>query len=283
LLRQIDNSLSRTPKPILALIGLALVIALSLLDYLTGYEMSFAIFYLIPVGLAAWYVGRNTSLAMALASAVAWQITNKLAGEVLSSPLLYTWNTAVRLVAFSIVAILLHKLRVALERERKLSRIDPLTLVMNRRAFYEEFERELLRAQRYKHPLTIAYIDLDDFKALNDRFGHSAGDTLLRTVADTIGRTIRDTDMVARLGGDEFAILFPDTDSTGAQKALTKISERLQRAMDRAGWSVTFSVGAITCPVPSTTIEAILRDVDRAMYSIKKTGKNAVRLDTHTC
>jgi diguanylate cyclase (GGDEF)-like protein len=255
------------------LLSVALVLVISVLDYLTGYEMSFAIFYFIPVGLAAWYGGRNTGLAMALASAVVWQITNKLAGEVLSSPLLYTWNTAVRLVAFSIVAILLHKLRAALERERKLSRIDPLTGVMNRRAFYEGFERELLRAQRYEHPLTIAYIDLDDFKALNDRFGHSTGDTLLRIVAGTIRNSIRDTDMVARLGGDEFAILFPDTDSTGGQKALTKISEHLQRAMDRLGWSVTFSIGAITCPVPSKTIEVILRDVDRVMYSIKKTGK----------
>ena len=283
MLRQIDTLLSRTPKPILALISLALVLLISILDYLTGYEMSFAIFYLIPVGLAAWYVGRNTGLGLASFGAVVWQITNKLAGEVLSSPLLYAWNTAVRLVAFSIVAILLHKLRVALEHERKLSRTDPLTGVMNRRAFYEEFERELLRAQRYEHPLTIAYIDLDDFKALNDWFGHSAGDTLLRTVADTIRRAIRDTDMVARLGGDEFAILFPDTNNIGARKALTKISEHLQRAMDLSGWPVTFSIGAITCPASSTTIEAIIRDVDRVMYSIKKTGKNAVRLDTHTC
>lgn len=283
MLRQIDNSLCRTPKLILALISLALVLVLSVLDYLTGYEMSFAIFYLIPVGLAAWYVGLNTGLAMGLVSAVVWQITNKLAGEVLSSPLLYAWNTAVRIVAFSMVAILLHKLRVALERERKLSRTDTLTGVMNRRAFYEEFERELLRAQRYEHLLTIAYIDLDDFKALNDRFGHSVGDTLLRTVADTIGRSIRDTDMVARLGGDEFAILLPDTDSAGAQKALTKIRENLQRAMERPSWSVTFSVGAITCSARSATMEAILRDVDRVMYSIKKTGKNAVRVDTHAC
>ena len=283
MLRLIDNSLCRTPKPILALISLALVLVLSVLDYLTGYEMSFAIFYLIPVGLAAWYVGRNTGLAMALVSAVVWQITNKLAGEVLSSPLLYAWNTAVRIVAFSMVAILLHKLRVALERERKLSRTDTLTGVMNRRAFYEEFERELLRAQPYEHLLTIAYIDLDDFKALNDRFGHSVGDTLLRTVADTIGRSIRDADMVARLGGDEFAILLPDTDSARAQKALTKICENLQRAMERPSWSVTFSVGAITCSARSATMEAILRDVDRVMYSIKKTGKNAVRVDTHAC
>lgn len=281
MLRRIDNSLSQTPKPVVALISLALVLLIVVLDYLTGYEMSFATFYLIPVGLAAWYVGRNTGLGMTLASAVVWQITNMLAGEALSSPLLYAWNTAVRIVAFSIVAILLHKLRVALERERKLSRTDPLTGVMNRRAFYEELTRELLRAQRYNHPLTIAYVDLDDFKATNDRFGHSAGDTLLRTVADTVEGTIRNTDMVARLGGDEFAIVFPNLDGMGAQKALTKIREHLQRAMDGPGWPLTFSIGAITYSAPSTTMEAILRDVDRVMYSIKRTGKNAVRLDTH--
>jgi diguanylate cyclase (GGDEF)-like protein len=269
--------------PILAFSSLALVLLVGVLDYSTGYEMSFAIFYLVPVSLAAWYIGRNAALGIALVSALVWQSTNKLAGEALSSPLLYAWNTAVRVVAFSIIVVLLHELRIALNHERNLARTDPLTGVMNRRAFYEEFAREIRRAQRYEHPLTIAYIDLDDFKAMNDRLGHSTGDTLLRTVARTIGRAIRDTDVVARLGGDEFAILFPDTDATGAEKALAKIREQLQQAMDRSTWQVTFSIGAITCLTPSTTIDAILRDVDRVMYSVKRKGKNAVQLDTHTC
>ena len=281
--RRISNLLSRTPRPILAFSSLALVLLVGVLDYSTGYEMSFAIFYLVPVSLAAWYIGRNAALGIALVSALVWQSTNKLAGEALSSPLLYAWNTAVRVVAFSIIVVLLHELRIALNHERNLARTDPLTGVMNRRAFYEEFAREIRRAQRYEHPLTIAYIDLDDFKAMNDRLGHSTGDTLLRTVARTIGRAIRDTDVVARLGGDEFAILFPDTDATGAEKALAKIREQLQQAMDRSTWQVTFSIGAITCLTPSTTIDAILRDVDRVMYSVKRKGKNAVQLDTHTC
>lgn len=212
-----------------------------------------------------------------------WQISNKLAGEALSSPLVYLWNTGTRIVAFSIFAILLHKLRVALERERNLARTDSLTGATNRRAFYEAFAKELLRAQRFDQPLTIAYLDLDNFKAMNDLFGHSTGDTLLRTITATLQGGTRGIDVVARLGGDEFAILFPNTDSMGAKKALTKIRDHLQQAMDRAGWPVTFSIGAITCLGPSTTtIEDVLQEVDRVMYRIKQAGKDAVQVDTLT-
>ncbi len=259
-----------------------MVLVISVLDYSTGYEMSFTVFYYLPVGFAAWFIGRNAGIGLSLVSAVSWQATNKLAGEVLSSPLIYVWNTGVRIVAFSILAILLHELRVALAHEQNLSRTDSLTGIMNRRAFYEVLAKELLRARRYEHPLAIAYIDLDNFKAINDQFGHSTGDSLLRTVADTLERALRDVDTLARLGGDEFAILLPNTDSMGAKKALAKIRGRLQQAMDRAGWPVTFSIGAVACPATSTTEDA-LQKVDEVMYNVKKTGKNAVQVAPYWC
>lgn len=283
MIRQTSSRLYQTPKTIVMLISFSLILIVGVFDYLTGYELSFATFYFIPVGVAAWFAGRDVGIGASLVSPVVWQVTNNLAGQVFSSPLIYVWNTGIRIVALSILAILIHKLRVALEHERTLSRTDSLTGAMNRRAFYEAFAKELLRAQRYERSLTIAYIDLDNFKAVNDRFGHSAGDTLLRTVIATIESAIRGTDTVARLGGDEFALLLPDTDSTGAKKVLTQIHDHLQQEMDRHGWPVTFSVGAITCLAPSTPIEAILGDVDRVMYRIKKTGKNAVRLESHPC
>jgi diguanylate cyclase (GGDEF)-like protein len=283
LIARISNSFFHTPKAILALVSFALVLFVGTLDYWTGYEMSFALFYFIPVGFAAWFIGRDSGIGISLISAVVWQISNKLAGEALSSPLIYLWNTGTRIVAFSIFAILLHKLRVALEHERILARTDSLTGAMNRRAFYEALAQELLRAQRCEQPLTIAYIDLDNFKAMNDLFGHSTGDTLLRTVTATLQGGTRGIDVVARLGGDEFAILFPDTDSMGAKKALTKIRDHLQQAMGGADWPVTCSIGAITCVGPSTTIEDVLQEVDRVMYRIKQTGKDAVQVDTYTC
>jgi diguanylate cyclase (GGDEF)-like protein len=283
LISRISNSLFHTPKAILALVSFALVPFIGTLDYWTGYAMSFALFYLIPVSFAAWFIGRDSGIGISLASAVVWQISNKLAGEALSSPLIL-WNTGARLVVFAIFAILLHRLRVALEHERNLARTDSLTGAVNRRAFYEAFAKELLRAQRCEQPLTIAYIDLDNFKAVNDLFGHRAGDTLLRTVAATLQGGTRNMDVVARLGGDEFAILFPNTDSMGAKKALTKIRDHLQQAMGRTDWPTTFSIGAITClGPPSTTMEDVLQEVDRVMYRIKQTGKDAVQVDTYTC
>jgi diguanylate cyclase (GGDEF)-like protein len=284
LISRISNSFCHIPKAIRALISFALVLFIGTLDYWTGYQMSFALFYLVPVGFAAWFIGRDSGIGISLASAVVWQISNKLAGEALSSPLIYLWNTGTRLVVFSIFAILLHKLQVALEHERNLARTDSLTGAMNRRAFYEAFAKELLRVQRCEQPLTLAYIDVDDFKAMNDLFGHSTGDTVLRSVAATLQGGTRGIDVVARLGGDEFAILFPNTDSMGAKKALTRIRDHLQQAMGRADWPVTFSIGAVTClGPPPTTIEDVLQEVDRVMYRIKQTGKDALQVDTYTC
>ena len=245
--------------------------------------MSFAIFYLVPVSFAAWFVGRYADIVVSLISGAVLEVSNDLAGLTFSSPLFYAWNTTARIVVFSLTAILLCKLHAVLEHERKLSRIDPLTELMNRRAFQEEFARELRRAQRYDFPLTLAFIDLDDFKATNDQFGHSAGDDLLCTIGGTIDRVIRETDIAARFGGDEFAILFTNTNSVGAKKALTKIHTHLQQAMEQLGWAVTLSIGAVACPpLCSATVEELFREADEIMYSVKKTGKDAMQVITYT-
>lgn len=283
MLSQISNWLSKAPKTILIFISLALVLLIGVLDYWTGYEMSLALFYLVPVSFAAWYVGRCAGIAVSLISGAVWEVSNDLAGQTFSSPLFYAWNMTSRIVVFSLTAILLCKLHAVLEHERELSRTDPLTGVMNRRAFQEEFARELHRAQRYELPLTLAFIDLDNFKAMNDQFGHSAGDTVLCTVAGTIDRVIRDTDIAARLGGDEFGIVLTNTGSVGAKKALTKIHTHLHQAMEQLGWAMTFSIGAVACPpLCSATVEELFGEADEIMYSVKKTGKDAIQVITYT-
>jgi diguanylate cyclase (GGDEF)-like protein len=131
-------------------------------------------------------------------------------------------------------------------RERELARVDTLTRAATRLAFYEFAGDEINRARRLNQPMTLAYLDLDCFKEINDHNGHATGDRVLIEVAGGIEGNIRATDMVARLGGDEFALLLPNTCKDSATTLLNKILEVLTHTMQRKDWPVTFSVGAVT-------------------------------------
>ena len=132
------------------------------------------------------------------------------------------------------------------------------------------------RSERYKHPFTIAYIDIDGFKAVNDQFGHSVGDKLLRAVVHCSKRHLRKTDTIARLGGDEFVFLLPETDQNTARMVALKLQKNLLDEMLRNHWSVTFSIGVLTCLKPLSTSDELINRADALMYSVKKNGKNAI-------
>jgi len=171
------------------------------------------------------------------------------------------------------------ELRVSLRREHELARMDALTAVPNRRAFYEVLQRERHRLERSGRPLTLAYVDLDNFKEVNDNFGHMAGDSVLTTVASVMSRSLRKADVVARLGGDEFAIMLPETNVEAARQVATKIHLRLMEAMEHNGLPVTFSVGVVTFTVALGTVEDLLQKADELMYSVKIHGKSNVRFE----
>ncbi len=270
------DSWSRAAKIWAAMVGMLL---LGVVDYLTGTEVSFAFFYLIPVSFVAWFVGRRPGILFSLAGAGVWLAANRLAGETFSHPLISYWNTSTRLGFFVVVGLLLAGLRDVLDRERAVSRTDFLTGVVNRRAFYDLATRELQRAQRYGHPFTVAYIDLDNFKQVNDRFGHRTGDQLLKVVAQTVAAGLRSTDVVARLGGDEFAVLLTETGMESAQRALPKLREQLLAEMAQHRWPVTFSIGALACEAPPSSVEEMIRLADDLMYTVKAAGKNAIHFD----
>jgi diguanylate cyclase (GGDEF)-like protein len=256
----------------------ALLIALlGLLDYVTGVEISFSIFYLIPVALLAWFVGRGAGLAATVASALTWLLANRMAGETYSGPLVPLWNMTTRACFFAVVGLLLSSLRAVLDHERHMARTDDLTGVANTRAFYELAEMELRRARRYGRPFTLAYVDVDDFKNVNDSGGHLAGDALLRTIAATLRHGVRGTDTVARMGGDEFALLLPETDEEAGARVIGLLRERIKQATDASAWRITVSAGVITCLVPPDSVDDLLRAADAAMYSVKSEGKNGLR------
>jgi len=140
---------------------------------------------------------------------------------------------------------------------------DSLTGLYNRRYFQQEFQREIARSRRTGSPFSVLILDLDDFKSINDRFGHQEGDRVLRRVADTLRRGCRAVDVVARWGGEEFAVLLPDIGAEGAQQAGARLAEAVLAAT-----GVTMSVGWATAPDDPDA--ELLDKADRRMYEHKR-------------
>jgi diguanylate cyclase (GGDEF)-like protein len=137
------------------------------------------------------------------------------------------------------------------------------------------------RHRRHRRPLTLAYVDLDDFKQVNDRLGHAAGDAALRLAADTMRQHLRGTDALGRLGGDEFAVLLPEADAAGAQMVIARLRDRLRERMRKEGLPITFSFGVLTCLKPPPSVDGLVQLADEQMYVAKNSGKNAIQAATY--
>ena len=197
--------------------SLLVVTLIALLDAATESHLSFSLFYLIPAAACAWWGGFAPGVLLSLAGSVAWHLVDYLEDPTVP-PTARLWNGLVRFCFLALASSLVSKLHAGVQRERRLARTDPLTGAANGRTFYETAQAEASRAGRTLSPLTLAYFDLDNFKPLNDRLGHSVGDAALRFVVETTQLHLRNSDLLARLGGDEFALLLPETGAEGAQR-----------------------------------------------------------------
>lgn len=265
------------PRPLAVATGMLLVLFLGLTDYITGAEISFSIFYLLPISFAALAAGRGAGYMVSVFAAIVWMVADIKSGASYAHPLIEPWNATVRLGYFALHTTLLTTLATTIERERRIARMDPLTNVANWRHFAEYANREIERGRRSRKPLTIGYIDLDNFKEVNDTLGHDGGDDLLCQVANLMQGQVRAGDMVARVGGDEFAVLLPETGYEDAAGILKRMHTQLSTEMKRSGLAVTFSVGAVTFHVLPSTVEALLKRADTLMYSVKQEGRNSLK------
>src|SRR5437667_314292 len=162
------------------------------------------------------------------------------------------------------------------EEESELARVSEITGALNSRAFREVVRHESKRSRRSRLPLTVAYIDLDGFKKVNDLLLHSTGDKVLKVVAETMKSTLREMDSVSRLHGDEYALLLPETSAENARVVLDKLRVALKGAMKTNRWKITFSIGVVTFRNPPDTPDYLINEADKMMLSVKKTGKNRV-------
>lgn len=172
------------------------------------------------------------------------------------------------------------QLEQLLEHSRLEARTDPLTGLWNRRAFDEQLVLQSAIARRYATPLTLAVIDADQLKAINDQSGHPSGDRALRQVADILRRTVRESDFAARLGGDEFAILFVQTDSQGAIAAAERCAQRVAQAeLPDASSPVPLriSIGLAEFD-PAEPLAGFMERADQALYQSKRSGRGTIHL-----
>ena len=271
--------LDSKPKPAILAAMLVLVPLLGVTDYLTGTEIAFSVFYFLPIAGAAYFVGLTAGLSVAAASALTWLLAELVGGHLYSSTPIGVWNTISRLLSFAGLALLLAALRRGYEHQKELAYSDVLTGARNRRRFLELIEVEITRARRFRRTFTVVHFDLDGFKAVNDRLGHSEGDAVLRAIVEVAGRTLRETDLVARLGGDEFAILLPETDAETARGAVSKLQASLTEAMQQHEWPVSFSIGVLTCIDPPLDADQLMHLVDGLTYTAKTSGKDIAIFD----
>ncbi len=258
------------------LLSAGVIAAAAKLDWMTHGQV-FAIVYAVPVALVAWIFGAGAGAGFAVGCAALWLGLNRLAGIEYEFAALPYVNGVLRLAVHLLVVWCVARARGTLEWLVELIGRDPLTGVHNRHGFIETAEVEFERARRAGYPLTLAFVDLDGFKLINDRYGHPVGDQVLRDVGMLLRTHTRAGDLVARLGGDEVALLLPATVPDSAAASLDAIRRRVGDFTAAAGWPVTMSVGAVTLLRVGGTVEDALSRADRLLYGVKRSGKNTVQ------
>lgn len=269
-------------RPLLYALCLGLIAVIAFADYLSGDEILLFVLHLLPVALLAWGGGLYAGLAGAVIATGAMLI-----GYVALSDgtfrTLHVWQALVSLTSNGTVAWAVSKLKASHERvvsllstERRLAREDAVTGLASVRAFHERLALEVDRMRRHARPLSLMYLDLDDFKSVNDERGHRAGDELLGRVGRVLLASVRKVDLCGRLGGDEFGILMPETDAEEAARVAQRVHEGLIRSFREGGAAVGMSAGLATFRSPPMDDQVPISQVDALMYEAKRSGKNCI-------
>ncbi len=267
---------SPTVRRALRLVGYVL---LTLLVYwanaLTPPAARLGILYIVPVLLVTWTDGLRWGIVAGIASIA---LRETVAWDQMPADTPLGWRIANGASYVAVVAVAMAGLQTLRRSQAQLAQLviqDQLTNVLNARAFSERLGQELDRNRRYPRPLALLYMDLDNFKVINDTHGHQTGDAVLRLVADAMRSSVRHADVVGRLGGDEFAVLMPETDAPLADAAAKRLVAGLRNVF-KGTPNVTASIGVVSCTATDASTDDLLRRADQAMYDAKKMGKDRV-------
>lgn len=258
-------------------LGMVLLLLIAAIDYATGFTLRFTILYLLSLLILTWVTSRLFGILLSVVACTSWAYIDVISGRYNDDPGLLYWDWGASLFGFIVLVIGLSALRRALDNAYFQSRKDSLTGLINKAGFYQIVSAELEMCRRYKRTLSIAYIDCDNFKQVNDLYGHHVGDNLLRTISRTMQRKLRGSDLPGRLGGDEFAVMLPETSAEACRMVIEMLQQRLLHEMKENDWPVTFSIGIATFVRMPASIEDMIHQADKLMYSVKHTSKGAIK------
>lgn len=273
--------MSRTQRLLGSVAWILAVLAIGWIDHLSGPDLGMSLFYLVPITLAAWYGGAFPATVAAVLASATWLSADLAFARADVTLGISLWNGFTRLVIFTAAAILVarsrrdqDRLRALVASEAALARTDAITGLPNARAFSEVLQAEIDAARSSGAPLCVIYIDLDHFKAVNDLFGHAAGDAVLEEVGRVLTEVAAGRGIAARVGGDEFAMMLRGMDAESGQSAARETIDGIRAigaVYDRVEFGATAGVVCLTDPMK--TVDDMLRAGDEAMYQGKLSGK----------
>ncbi len=251
-----------------------MLVIVAIADYLSHVELTLSPWYTLPCFLMDWRIGRMPALAYAVFATVLQLLIGLTGTHDYPNHYYLVVDLALNL-GFCIVLIwIIAKLRLALEMEIVLSRSDFLTRLGNRTSLLEGLENEINRCNRQGTALTVAMIDLDNFKHFNEKRGHSVGDLLLSATAELLGEHFRSTDIIARTGDDEFMLVLPTRSYDIIESKLHVLRKNLENMMLVRGWELTFGMAAIVFVQPAVSGEQAMFEIQQLMREIKQRGEN---------
>lgn len=257
--------------------GVVSILLLGALRIVTDAEYTFASLALLPVMAVAWIGGGLSGVLLAALATAMWVAADLATDQQFSAPWIPWANALTRFMTYALVAILVARVRLQLQREHLRATQDALTGLRNRRAFLEVGVAEVERSRRYAHSMAVIFLDLDDFKQLNDSRGHDTGDAALRATASALLNALRTSDRIARLGGDEFAVILPETTEAAAAQVGQKIADTVNNALG-AYPPVKASIGIAWFERIDQAFPEMLKAADELMYEVKQGGKNNLRM-----
>lgn len=255
----------------LGVLGVLLVAAA---DAALGFEVSLVALHMLPVLLVTWYASPRWGLFILVLTTLLGILSNLYVAPPAVTPLYRYLDLASDFAAMAILIFVLSRLRDAYRSAKRQARIDTLSGCLNRSGFHEQLQAEVGRQKRYGRVFSLLYLDVDDFRAVNDRQGHQAGDALLAELGRSLRARLRSTDSAGRLGGDQFGILLREADSKAAEQAAAQLKQELERTARGHHWPVGFSIGVLCFSRPPVDADEALRMADALMSEAKKGGKS---------
>jgi diguanylate cyclase (GGDEF)-like protein len=271
------TSTSRTPPRAVYLASILAMVSIFGLDLLDGSAISLQVLYVFPIAAAAFYCERTILVGLGVAIAGGLQLLTLLTYEMPGWSI--AANIVIALAAAAVVVVFTRSARSDIAKMEVLTVTDELTRLPNRRGVESVIRREIARQRRYGGVLSLAVLDLDRFKEVNDRQGHAAGDRALKLIGAVLSRYTRESDSVARLGGDEFVIVMPSTRGAECAELCRSLSMAITRRMTMEGLSITASIGFAAFQQAPDSVSMALQKADRAMYAVKarRSGPGIVR------